>query len=243
MLNQITDKFFFQKDSLPSNIDLHSHLIPEIDDGCDSIEESIKIILQMKKLGYKKLIITPHVMLKRYPNTIQIIKQGLFELRSILKVKNINIEIEAAAEYYCDNHFLSLIKKNDLLSFGKNYILFEFPYTKLPNCFEEVVYKLLEFGYKPVLAHPERYTFMTEVREYRRIKSLGVLFQVNVNSLGGYYGKEVQRKSLMLAQKAMVDFIGSDIHHQKHMTDYKQNISSNHLEMLFNNNTILNDTI
>ena len=240
MFKKLKNSFIKNKKNLETSIDLHSHLIPEIDDGCSSIEESIAIIRQMKKLGYKKLITSPHVMIKKYPNSIKIIKQGLFELRGMLKVKNIDIEIEATAEYYCDEFFLELIQKRELLTFGKNYILFEMPYTKRPDCLVEVIQKLKQFGFIPVLAHPERYQFLTEVVEYRFLKDLGILFQVNVNSLGGFYGKQAQKKSLMLSQKGMIDFIGSDIHHKKHLESYKDKIFSNHMEILFRNNKILN---
>lgn len=232
-----------KKLELQYKTDLHSHFIPEIDDGCASIEESLMLILQMKKLGYKKLLTTPHIMHSKYPNTNDIIKNRLFELRGMLKVKNINIEVEAAAEYYCDTHFLELITKNNLLYFGDKYVLFELSYTKRPKNLEFIIEKLLNKGYKPVLAHPERYRFLTEVHEYRDLKDLGVLFQLNVNSLGGYYGNQAQKKALLLAKKSMVDFIGSDIHNQTHMDHYKMNIAGNHIEMLFRNNRILNDNI
>ena len=240
---KIKKKVLGKRSKLCTTTDLHSHLISEIDDGCQDIEASISLIEQIKKLGYEKLIITPHIMSHKYPNTIKVIKQGLFELRSLLKVKNINIEIEAAAEYYCDEHFLELIQEKKILSFGDRYVLFELPYTTRPEILEKVVMELLSSSYKPVLAHPERYRFLKEVRDYRMLKEMGLLFQVNVNALGGFYGQEAQKKSLMLAQKSMVDFIGSDIHHQKHMDDFKKNIHSNHIAMLFSKNTILNDTI
>jgi len=224
-------------------IDLHSHFIPEIDDGCSSINESLALIKQMKKLGFKKLITTPHIMSHKYPNNINIIKEGLFELRANLKVQNIDIEIEASAEYYCDKLFLSLIEKKELFCFGKNYVLFELPYTTRPDFLEQCIQKMLRLNYKPVLAHPERYRFLETVPNFRYLKKLGLLFQVNLNSLGGYYGKEVQKKALMLARKGMIDFIGSDIHHQKHMEYFKSSFKSNYMEIIFSNNIILNDSI
>ena len=243
MLSRVKNSFLKPKQKVKLTTDLHSHLLPEIDDGCSSMDETLTIIKQMKDLGYKKLVVTPHIMLHKYPNTINIIKQGLFELRGYLKVKNIDIEIDVAAEYYCDLEFVKLIQKKELLSFGNKYVLFELPYATRPTCLEEVVKKLLVAGFKPVLAHPERYKFLTEVLEYRSLKELNVLFQLNVNSLGGFYGKEAQKKAIMLSQKGMVDFIGSDIHHKKNIDAYKENILSNHMEMLFRNNKILNDTI
>jgi len=242
MLESITS-LVLNKQRLPINIDLHSHFIPEIDDGCQSIEESLVLIQQMKKLGYKKLITTPHIMWHRYPNTIKIIKQALFELRGMLKVKNIDIELDATSEYYFDEHFIGLIERKELLPFGKNYILFELPYTTRPESLEETIIKMIELEYKPILAHPERYRFLTSVRDYRVLKEMGLLFQINANSLVGYYGAEVQKKSIMLGQKGMVDFIGSDIHHQKQMDSFKEAIFSNHIEMIFRNNKILNDNL
>ncbi len=243
MFEHLKNKIFNDSKKLPTKIDVHSHFIPEIDDGCPDIKTSIHLIQQMKKLGYKKLITTPHIMSQKYPNTIKIIKQGLFELRSVLKVKNIDIEIEASAEYYCDEHFLQLIQLKDILSFGKNYVLFELPYTKESKYLTDAVKALLNKGYIPVLAHPERYRFLNTVIEYRNLKKQGMLFQVNVNSIAGYYGKEVQKKALMLSSKGMIDFIGSDMHHQKHMDMFKEAIFSNQIEILFRNNKILNDTI
>jgi len=243
MFDNITINIFRKNTQIFSHIDLHSHLIPEIDDGCSSIEESLILIRHMKKLGFKKLITTPHIMSHKYPNNIKVIKESLFELRSILKVNNIDIELEAAAEYYCDEHFIELIKKKELLSFGDKYVLFELPYTTRPSGLDEVIEGLNYSGFKAVLAHPERYRFLKEIRDFRELREFGVLFQVNVNSLGGFYGKEAQKKSLMLAQKGMVDFIGSDIHHKKHMEHFKKNLFSKHIETLFRNNKILNDTI
>jgi len=243
MISRIKNFLLNNRPKLSTEVDLHSHFIPEIDDGCRSVEESIHLILQMKKLGYKKLVTTPHIMSHRYPNTIDIIKKSLFEIRSILKVKNIDIEINASAEYYFDEHFIKLIKEEKLFPFGQNYILFELPYTTRPNDLESGIRNLLEKCYKPVLAHPERYRFLNKVSEYRTLKKLGVYFQVNINSLTGYYGKEVQKKALMLSQKSMIDFVGSDIHHQKHMDHFIDSVFSNHVETLFSNNKILNDTI
>jgi len=243
VLKRIKEKFKNLDKKIPSSVDLHSHLIPQIDDGSDSIKTSLKLVRQMKNLGYKKLIITPHIMKKKYPNDMKIIRQGLLELRSYLKVENIEIEIEAAAEYYCDEHFLSLIRSKELLSFGKQYVLLELPYTMRPEVLERAVLSLLQFNYKPVLAHPERYRFLNSVLEYRKLKELGLLFQVNINSLGGYYGQEAKKKALMLSQKSMIDFVGSDLHHEKHMKHFEKNVVSNHVEMLFRKNKILNDTL
>jgi len=243
MLNRVKNSFLKPKQKVKFTTDLHSHLLPEIDDGCSSMDETLTIIKQMKGLGYKKLVVTPHIMAHKYPNTINIIKQGLFELRGYLKVKNIDIEIEVAAEYYLDEYFLKLISCKELLSFGKNYVLFELPYSSRPQELEQSVKLLLNKGYKPVLAHPERYKFLRTVLEYRELKKMGLLFQVNINSIGGYYGENVKKKAMMLSSKSMIDFVGSDMHHQKHMDVLKETVYTSSIKALFDNNKILNDTL
>jgi len=243
MFKGLKGKLAYKSKKVNIKIDLHSHLIPEIDDGCFNMEESLSLVQKMHSLGYKKLIITPHIMHKKYPNTYKIIRQSLLELRSFLKVKNIDIEVEAAAEYYCDDYFLSLIKKDELLYFGDKYVLFELPYNTYPENLNVVIESLLKKGYKPVLAHPERYRFLNTVLDYRSLKKKGLWFQVNVNSIGGYYGFGVKKKALMLSQKSMIDFIGSDMHNQKQMDTYKDVIFSNQIEILFRNNKLLNDTL
>ena len=233
----------FLKEKLLYSTDIHSHLLPELDDGSTSIEMSLQMVKNMKQLGYKKLIVTPHIMQHKYPNTSDIIRTSLFELRGYLKVENINIDIEAAAEYFCDCHFLELLRKNDILMIAGKYVLFELPYKNMPSIFEEVVETILQKNLIPLLAHPERCRFLTDPVDYRSLKKMGILFQIDINSLGGYYGKDTQKKSLMLAQKGMVDFVGSDVHHEQHVTHLKENLKSNNLEMLFRNNKILNDKI
>ena len=193
MFKSIKNKFS-DKNKLNIKVDIHSHLIPEIDDGCFDMKESLKLVKEMQALGYKKLIITPHVMQKKYPNNFKIIRQALLELRSFLKVKNIDIEVEAAAEYYCDDYFLSLIKNDELLYFGNKYVLFELPYNTYPSNLDEVIEALLRKKYKPVLAHPERYRFLNTVLDYRNLKKKDLLFQVNINSIGGYYGVDVKKR-------------------------------------------------
>lgn len=239
MLKKIS-RYFLSKSKVDVKIDLHSHLLVDIDDGCRTIEESIAIVKRMKKLGYKKLIVTPHIMSHRYPNNIKIIRNSLFALRGMLKVKNIDIEIEAAAEYYFDTHFFELIKRNELLSFGKNYILFEFSYKDRPENIEEVIQYLISKKYVPVLAHSERYLFLKDIIEYRKLKNMGILFQINVNSISGFYGKEAQKKSWMLVEKGMVDFTGSDIHHEKHMKNFEETIFLEKMDVLYVKNKILN---
>ncbi len=225
-------------------VDLHSHLIPGIDDGSKSMEDSIAMILKLQSLGYKKLITTPHTMSHRFPNTSEIILSGLEELKRELSYRNIDIEIEAASEYYLDEHFLELIEKGDILTFNGNYLLFEMSYMQPPINMEDIIFRIKVAGYQPVLAHPERYRFLySDFEKYEQIKDMGVLFQLNINSLSGYYSKEAQKIALKLVEKGMIDFLGSDTHKSVQLDNLEKVKQTKQYKQIFHNNTILNNTL
>ncbi len=224
------------------SVDVHSHLIPGIDDGAKDMERSIELILVLKKMGYRKLITTPHVS-DMFPNSTKTILDGYANLKSELKRRNIEIEIEVAAEYYADETFEELLKKRDILTFGKEkYLLFELSYFTLPRDLESLVHEIKMAGYRPVLAHPERYVYLHDsIDDYIHIKSLGVLFQINLNSLVNYYSKEVTHAVKQLISYGMVDFIGSDTHHRRHTKFLEKSLNHSLYRKIFKKNKLLND--
>ena len=225
-------------------VDIHSHLIPAIDDGAKNMDESIGLIGRLKDLGFKKLITTPHIMSDKYPNNSTILKTGLENLKKELQNRGIDIEMEVASEYFLDRHFLSLIKSKDVLTFGNNYLLFELSYTNKPVFLESALFEMMSAGYTPVLAHPERYLFMHKnFNEYKWLKRKGVLFQVNLNSFSGYYSEQVQKIANRLAEEGLIDFIGSDTHKQRQLDHLEKNLNSKIIEKIFKNNTILNESL
>jgi tyrosine-protein phosphatase YwqE len=225
-------------------VDIHSHLIPGIDDGAQTMDESIALIKKLKELGFKKLITTPHIMSDRYPNNSKIIQDGLARLKKELVQKDIEIEITAASEYFLDKHFLNLLKKRDILTFGDNYLLFELSYTSKPVFLESAIFEMISAGYKPVLAHPERYLFMHKnFEEYKWLKRKGLLLQINLNSFSGYYSKAVQKVANRLAAEGLIDFIGSDTHKERQLKHLEKNLHSKVMEKIFKNNTVLNESL
>ena len=204
-------------------IDIHSHLLPGIDDGVQTIDESIDIIKFFESLGYKKLITTPHILSGYYPNTPDIISKKLHELKDAVDKRNIEIEIEAAAEYFLDEQFVKSLRNNEkLLTFGDNYILLETGFMNKPVFLNDVIFELQAQGYKPVLAHPERYVYFQEDYEsVETLSSLGILFQLNALSLKGYYSSNAKRLAEHLMKDHMIKFIGSDVHNMKQMLVYK----------------------
>ncbi len=214
-------------------VDLHSHMIPGIDDGAQTVEESIALVSAMKDLGYQKIITTPHIMADYYRNTRDTIERGLDVLRQELVLQNIDMPVEAGAEYYLDESFENKLNKGDMMTIGDNYLLFELSYVNFPQNMFEIVLKMQDKGYKPILAHPERYPYLFDSMDnYRQIKETGCFFQLNTISLTGYYGKATQRIAEELVDNMLVDFIASDMHHLKHASALKKSLKLPHVRTL-----------
>lgn len=212
----------FQKTTTDFSIiktDMHSHLIPGIDDGAKTLEKSVSYIQGLANLGYKKIITTPHVMGEYYPNTSTIILEGLEEVRLAIQKKNINIELEAAAEYYIDDYFIELLDTHQtLLTLPNNHLLIEFSTFAPPSNFLNTLFRLKTMGYSPILAHPERYVYYAnQFEKFQEFKTKGCLLQVNVLSLMGHYGHLQKKLAHQLLDAQLVDFIGTDLHHGGHL--------------------------
>ena len=225
-------------------IDLHSHLIPGIDDGSQSMEESLILLRGMENLGYTKVITTPHIMIDAYRNTPEIIRSGLNALREATAKEGINIEIEAGAEYYLDEGLVSHLRSGDVMSVSDKYLLFETSYVSKPMQMEEQIFEISLAGYVPVLTHPERYRYIKDPKkEFGRFKELGVLFQVNLNSFGGHYGKGAKIHAEYLSKHGLIDFLGSDVHHKKQVDTLRDIFYSDVYKEIFKNNTIRNSVL
>ena len=200
-------------------VDIHSHLLPGIDDGAKDMDTSIALLLKMTSYGIKNFITTPHVLGNVYPNSSEVIKQKLAAVKKELEKRKIKgISIQAAAEYMLDEEFSALLDQKDILVLKDNYILVEMSYFSAPINLYELLFKIQLKGYKPVLAHPERYNFYhTDFKNYYKLKQAGCLFQLNLLSLTDQYGKGVQKTSEKLLKENLYDFVGTDTHHQNHL--------------------------
>ena len=225
----------------PIKTDIHSHILPSIDDGSKSMKESILMIKEFEKLGYQKLIVTPHVMSDSYPNTQTSILNQLDLVRSELIKENINIEIEASAEYYLDLEFFKLLKNRDILPFKNKFLLFETSYISKPNILEKAIFEILSSGFIPVLAHPERYYYMhNTLDEYIILKELGVLFQLDLMSLLKYK-RDTYKVSMWLIKNGLIDFLGSDVHRVNDIQKIQKVINNKEYKKIFKYNNIQND--
>ena len=218
--------FFFKKKEIPLNeffpngfVDIHSHLLPSIDDGAKDLNNSIELIQKMSSYGIKNFITTPHVLGDVYPNSSETINNKLKEVRDELNNRNItDITINAAAEYMMDEQFSALLEKGDILTLKDNYILVEMSYFSPPINLFEILFQIQLKGYKPILAHPERYnSYHNNFEIYYKLKKAGCLFQLNLLSLTEQYGKFVTKTAEKLIKENLYDFVGTDTHHKNHL--------------------------
>ena len=235
----------FSKKNIPIlKVDIHSHLIPNIDDGSKSLDESLILLEGMQNLGYEKVITTPHIMFDSYKNTPNIINSRLNTLRKVSLDEGLNIQIEASAEYYIDEGFENIINNREFLPIQNKYILLETSYISKPMQLEETIFAITTLGYIPILAHPERYMYIKNLSlEYTRLKELGVLFQIDLNSLIGYYGKSAKSKVEFLSNNGMIDFLGSDVHNVKQLKLLSKVFQSKVYRSIFDKNNIMNNAL
>lgn len=197
-------------------VDMHSHVLPGIDDGSPDIETSLILINGLIRNGYEKLIATPHIMSDHWPNTPATIHAALARLQKALIEKNYPIQVEAAAEYMLDENFQTLLEEGELLTMGTNYVLVETYFQHRPPNFSDLIFGLQLKGYRTILAHPERYHYF-DTAFIDDLKDKGVLFQVNALSFTGYYGKKEKQHAETLLHSGLIDFIGTDVHHGYHL--------------------------
>ncbi len=199
-------------------VDIHSHLIPGIDDGAQKLEDSVALAEGMVALGYRKMITTPHSMEDTFVNEPEAILEGLEALNAELIKRQIPLMVEAAAEYYLDGKFMQQVRDKKLLTFGGNFVLMEMNFVSETDGLNEAVFQCKVAGYEPVLAHPERYIHMyDEWDRYEELWARDVKFQINLMSLTGHYSEEAKRIAEKLVMKGMVSFVGSDLHHVRHL--------------------------
>ena len=217
--------FFKKKEILhdesyfPFTTDMHSHILPGIDDGSPDVETSLQLIKGLMKLGITSSVATPHIIGDMYRNDSKSVGNALAILQKSLADNDIDFKVSAAAEYMLDDYFLSLLSSGTgLLTLKDNYILTEFSYAARPDNVEETLFHIITEGYRPILAHPERYGyFHNDLKQYNRLRDIGFSLQVNLLSLTGYYGKGVQKAAEYLLKHELVSFAGSDLHHARHL--------------------------
>ncbi|TDX00073.1 tyrosine-protein phosphatase [Dinghuibacter silviterrae] len=201
----------------PFGTDMHSHLLPGVDDGASGVEASLGLIAGLRALGYRSLVTTPHVYSELYPNTPATLAPAFATLQEALTTSE--IPLRYAAEYFLDDYVDALLQdKNPLLCIYENWVLVETSFVQAPLDLDRRLFDVQLAGYKPILAHPERYPYWHLDRsKYHDFREKGLLLQVNLLSLTGYYGKAVADTARYLVKEEMVDLVGTDCHHERHI--------------------------
>lgn len=204
---------------LPVSVDMHSHILPGIDDGSPDVETSLVLVKGLYDLGIRTCIATPHIIGDLYRNTDETIEPALAKLQQACLDAALPMQISAAAEYMLDDYFMELLQsQKPLRTLHKNILLTELPYTSQPPNLQEMLFHIITAGYQPVLAHPERYFyFHHDFEEYKWLKDLGFILQVNLLSLAGYYGKDVARAARYMLDEGLAGMMGTDLHHERHL--------------------------
>ncbi|QJW88492.1 histidinol-phosphatase [Spirosoma taeanense] len=215
-------------------VDMHSHLIPGIDDGVTNPDQAVLCLKQLAAWGIQKVITTPHVSRDWYPNTSAGLRAGQATLQALADEHAPGLQIEVAAEYLLDEFFPAMIDTDELLTFGSaRYLLFELGWAAAPHQLDELLFRLRTRGYTPVLAHPERYVYYyDDPTPLIHLHETGCLFQLNWASLTGRYGERAQIQARMLLKKGWVDFIGSDLHRPGDLSALSALFSSPEYEQL-----------
>jgi protein-tyrosine phosphatase len=216
---------FFNRKKVPSSglgilrCDVHSHLIPGIDDGSPDMETSIRLIRGLIGLGYQKIITTPHINVDIFPNTPAIIRSGQIVVTEELRRLGIDVEFRAAAEYLMDERFSRLLAAGEpLLTLKDNLVLVELSFAVPAINLREILFDMQLKGYQPVLAHPERYLYFGANKKwYDQLRDAGCFLQLNLLSFAGHYGPESRQLAEYLIKKQYVDFLGSDMHNENHL--------------------------
>ncbi len=206
--------------------DMHSHLLPGIDDGAPDLETSIELIQALQGLGFRRIYTTPHVMSDFYPNSRNLILRKKDEVQEALETLGIEVEFGAAAEYYLDPNFAGLLKGERLLTLPGDRVLVEMSFYQPYRDLHRIIFDLQMKGYHPILAHPERYPYYRTAEDYEKLKAMGCALQVNLLSLTGYYGKPIQSAAKTILELGFVDFIATDLHHARHAENLRLALSN-----------------
>ena len=218
---------FFKKPKAPAGpvpesygflgTDMHSHILPGIDDGAPDVETAVELVRGLIDLGYKKLIASPHVFGDFYPNTNATIEAALRNLREALMLAGVAIEVDAVAEYYLDNYFLDFVLPHGLRHFSNKEVVVEVSIAGWPRNFEDLIFSVQAEGYVPILAHPERYEYESSLKPFEALREKGVLMQLNLLSAMGYYGKGPQAMAMKMMDARLYSYCGTDLHHLRHL--------------------------
>lgn len=226
------------------SVDIHSHILPGIDDGCENLKESVELLKRLENLGLKKFFFTPHIMSEIYPNTMETISNKYEQLKTVKEAAHLMSGF--AAEYMVDTSFDKMLNNEPekILALPGNYVLLELSYLEESKLIEKAVFDLKIKGFFPILAHPERYLYYHKnPQKIQRLKEIGCLLQLNLLSIFSYYGKNESRMANFLIEKGWINLLGTDSHHTRHVKALELGLQRRDILNQFKKCTILNEEL
>lgn len=220
------DKKDFLVDYLEGFTDIHNHILPGIDDGAKTSEDSVRLIRGFMEFGVCDFIFTPHIMHNYYPNTPDTIEQSFQQLSKTIASNNLStINIGVAAEHMIDDNFEEILERDAIMPLKEHYLLLEMSYLQPSINFKTAIKKVCDKGYIPIFAHPERYIYLRKKDTlYEKYKSLGMDFQLNMLSLSGYYGKDITKITIKLIEAGLINYLASDLHNLRQLNHLKKTV-------------------
>ena len=199
-------------------IDFHSHILPQIDDGSVNIQETINMLKEAKQAGFTKIISTSHYI-ENYYESDEAERKDLLEQ---IKKENIGLELYLGSEIYISENMINEIEEKKASTINNTkYVLFELPMRNETILAKEMIYRLIEKNYVPIIAHPERYNYVQENIEYvKELSEMGALFQANYGSIIGLYGSKAEKTLKKLLKENLISFFGSDSHREEQIYIY-----------------------
>lgn len=215
----------------PGSVDIHSHIIYGLDDGAKDLKDTVFLINKLKSFGFEQFIATPHTTPLVWENSKEDILAQYDKV--LLETGKSTTQLRVASEYLMDDSFFKRLENECLLTLKDNYVLVEMSYINPPIQLYEIIMQLISDGYVPILAHPERYNFYkNDYESFKRLKQAGCLFQLNLLSVTGYYGSGIAEVADYLLKQGMYDFVGSDVHHTRHIMAFSSEVVIKNVQAL-----------
>lgn len=197
--------------------DVHCHILPGVDHGSQSIEQSLEMLRAEQEMGISHVILTSHVTAVTFENTRESLMDAFLKLKDAVTDEGLNIDLSLSAEYRMDEYFDKEYAADHLIPMPGNHILLENSFQQELMNLDDLLFDMQVKGYKTILAHPERYTYYSRRRKrYEQLHNAGARFQINILSFTGYFGEEARDSALWFAKNGMIDYLGTDMHNIKH---------------------------
>jgi len=228
------------------NTDVHCHILPGVDHGSQSMEQSLEMLRAEAEMGINRVILTSHVTAITFENTRETLTDAFMKLKDAVTDEGMDMELFLSAEYRMDEYFDKEYAADHLIPMPGNHILLENSFQQELMNLDDLLFDMQVKGYRTILAHPERYTYYSRRRKrYEQLHNAGARFQVNILSFTGYFGEEARDSALWFAHNGMIDYLGSDMHNVKHAHIIMDYINSKEWKKLSSEieSTVKNDLI